>query len=451
MANRIVMHIDMNSYFASCEQQDNLAWRGKPIGVCEHLGGIIIAPSIEAKQWGIKTAMPVWEARKLYPKIILTPTNPDRYRKYTAKFLKVLSDYTDQIEKYSIDEAFVDLTKATNILKPNGKGGLMSVDPYSEAVLIAREIKRRITKEVGDWLKCSVGIAWNKLVAKIGSDMEKPNGLVVLRPEDKAMLYEKLKLTDIPGIAHRMQRRLNDLGIRTLLDLKNYPGSELVRQFGIMGYHLHQMGQLEGSWKENFAGTEDEPIKSMGHVYTIPQEFRKQNVLQPVLYILSEMVGRRLRASNLMGNIVSVYTHDSHSNYFGKSRKLGYFLNDGRDIFLEAISILSPLLSKYARTNFNSRMVGVTVAGLASNVHQQSLFKFYEKKKRLVAAMDKINEKYEDFTPQHFGKSQSGAGFTIARVPAFLARDIIRDSVGFGRMKEFTRAPVFNKTNAIKK
>ena len=111
----IIVHIDMNSYFATCEQQDNLEWRGKPLGVCEHLGGIIIAASIEAKKWGIKTGTPVWEARKLYPKIILTKTNPDRYRFYTARFLKVFADYTDKIEKYSIDEAFLDFTKACNI------------------------------------------------------------------------------------------------------------------------------------------------------------------------------------------------------------------------------------------------------------------------------------------------------------------------------------------------
>src|SRR5215510_9283195 len=147
---RIIMHIDMNSYFASVEQQDNLAWRGEPLGVCEHLGGIIIAASIEAKKLGIKTGTPVWEAKKIYPKIILTPTHPDRYRFYTARFLKVLSDYTDKLEKYSIDEAFVDVTRACNIVKPNAQGFWEPIDPFVEAQNIAKEIKRRVTKEVGD-------------------------------------------------------------------------------------------------------------------------------------------------------------------------------------------------------------------------------------------------------------------------------------------------------------
>ncbi len=425
---RIIFHIDMNSYFATVEQQDNAAWRGKPVGVCEHLGGIIIAASIEAKRWGIKTGTPVWEARKLYPKIILTPTHPDRYRFYTARFLKVFGDYTDDVEKYSIDEAFIDATKTCNIVRPDGSGGYIKVDPWVEAERIAREIKQRMKGEVGDWIRCSVGVAENKLLAKIGSDFHKPDGLTIFRPEDKAGLYQKLKLTDIPGIAKRMERNLNELGITTLAELRDYPPSLLVAHFGIMGYHLHKIGQLEGSWKEDFDSTLEEPIKSMGHMYTIPQAYRKQPVLRQVLYKLSEMVGARLRVNGLMGSIVHVYLNDAQYNGSGGSRKLGYFLDDGRDIYLEAMGTLMKQNDSLDFWQSNLYLIGVTVAGLAPAVEQQSLFPFYEKKKRLVQALDKINDKYEDFT--------------AARVPAFLARDIIRDSVGFGRMKEFKTSHV---------
>lgn len=470
---KIIMHIDMNSYFASCEQQDNLAWRNKPLGVCEHLGGIIIAPSIEAKRWGIKTGTPVWEARRLYPKIILVPTAPQRYRYYTGKFLKVLGDYTDQIEKYSIDEAFLDVTKACNIrrrclpletvpvrpptVEPTFAESTAAtpatgiennpwqlVDPFDEARAMAREIKRRITREVGDYLKVSIGIAWNKLVAKIASDMQKPDGLVVARPQDKENLYKKLQLTDIPGIAHSQERNLNMLGIKTLADLRDYPQSKLVAHCGIMGYHLYQMGQLEASWKEGF--DDNEPIKSMGHVYTIPQEYRARPILKPVLYKLSEMVGTRLRANGLMGDTVSVHVHDSGDNCYGRSHRLGYYVFDGREIYLEAMQILRTVFSASAALPSSAafpvadgnealpvnnsalspvpiKLVGVTVSGIADLERQQSLFPREEKQRRVVAALDRINEKYEDFT--------------VARVPAFLARDIIRDSIGFGRMKEF--------------
>ncbi len=437
------MHIDMNSYFASVEQQDTLAWRGQPVGVCEHLGGIIIAASVEAKKWGIKTGTPVWEARRLYPKIILTKTHPDRYRHYTAKFLKVFEDYTNDLDKYSIDEAFLDVTTICNITK-NG----VRQDPFVEAAVVAREIKQRMIGEVGDWLRCSVGIGTNKLIAKIASDMQKPDGLVVVRPEDKAMLYDKLQLTDIPGIGFRMERRLQQLGIKTLKDLRDYPKTKLIEQFGVPGYHLYNMGQLEGSWKEGFV---DEPLKSIGHMYTVAKEYRKPGVLEPVLYKLSEMVGARLRVNDMSGDVLHVHVHTmvkpgdflpendevktvqegfgrSYKNIecFGKSRRLGYQIQDGRDIFLEAMATLH--LLQLDTTGASLYLVGVTVASLQRSTNQQSLFRFENRKRPIMAALDKVNDKYGDFT--------------LARVPAFLARDIIRDSIGFGRMKEFKTSPV---------
>lgn len=418
----IIAHIDMNSYFASCEQQDNPAWRGKPIGVCEHLGGIIIAPSVEAKRWGIKTGTPVWEARKLYPKIILTKTNPDRYRFYTARFLKVFADYTDRIEKYSIDEAFLDLTLSCNI-RGFKDGILQQLDPWEEARRIAKDIKQRITNEVGDWIRCSVGISYSKLVAKIASDLQKPDGLVVVRPQDKDSLYERLVLTDIPGIGNRQEKNLNRLGITTLKELRDYPLTKLVTHFGIGGYHLHSMGQLEGSWKESFG--EDvvaSPMKSMGHMYTVPIEYRKQKILRPVLYKLSEMVAARLRANELMGNQIHAHAYNGAEVHAGRGAKIGYYVQDGRDIYLEALALLRATASLQELEN-QTYFVGVTVAGLKSYTPQASLFEDVPRRERLVTALDKINQKYEDFT--------------VARVPAFLARDIIRDSVGFGRMKEF--------------
>lgn len=112
---RVIIHLDMNSYFATVTQQDNIDWRGLPLGVCEHLGGIIIAASVQAKKWGIKTGTPVWEAKKLYPKIILTKTNPTAYRLYIARVIKVVSDYTNFVEQASIDELYADITKVCNV------------------------------------------------------------------------------------------------------------------------------------------------------------------------------------------------------------------------------------------------------------------------------------------------------------------------------------------------
>lgn len=446
---RIIMHIDMNSYFASCEQQDTPAWRGRPVGVCEHLGGIIIAPSVEAKRWGVKTGTPVWEAKKLCPRIILTTTNPDRYRYYTAKFLQVFEDYTASIERYSIDEAFLDLTKVCNIRKP-GSGLSASgnksfgVDPYAEAARIALEIKERVKREVGDYLRCSVGVGWSKLVAKIGSDMQKPDGLTVLRPADKPFLYRKLKLVDIPGIGHRQARRLASYGIRTLSDLRGCPRGDLVGWFGVMGHHLHSMGQLEGLWHEAFS--EAAPLKSVGHMYTVAQEFRTvPYVGEKVLYRLSEMVARRLRGLGLGGTAVASHVVGDAHLAFGGQVQLGTPTSSGQDIFASARQlILKELCGVWPE---RVHRVGVTAFGLVPCRAQLSLFPSVDRRKRLDVALDAINYKYrkEEWA---IARERAALGSTpgnrgndvILPCPAFFAQNIIHDSIGFGRMREFTVA-----------
>jgi DNA polymerase-4 len=444
----VILHIDMNSYFASVEQQDNVAWRGKPVGVCEHLGGIIIAASVEAKQWGIKTGTPVWEARKLYPKIILTKTHADRYRMYTARLIKILSDYTEHVEQYSIDEAFLDVTKVCNISLSAYQKINMAPDqlsPFVEAARIASEIKIRMKTEVGDWLRCSVGIAENKLLAKIASDLQKPDGVVVIVNQNtnkgtpcallspgksvlsplwltKNDLYSKLVLTDIPGIGHRQEKRLNELGIKTLAHLRDYPRSKLIAQFGIGGHHLYEMGQLESSWKPKVE--QDGEIKSIGHMYTLPQEFREKKFFVPVLYKLSEMVARRMRVQKLNGNILHFHIHDGSHECYGKSKKLGYRISDGREIFFESMKIFDTVIGSGSKPPpaGGFKLIGVTIAGLSESVNQLSLFDRDERSKRVVLSLDTINEKYGDFT--------------VCRVPVRLAGNAFRDSIGFGRIKE---------------
>ncbi|MBI5530182.1 MAG: DNA polymerase IV [Candidatus Doudnabacteria bacterium] len=425
----------MNSYFATAEQQDNPAWRGKVLGVCEHLGGIIIAASIEAKKWGIKTGTPVWEAKKIYPKIILTHTRAEAYRKYNRLLVKLVSDYTDKIEIASIDEVYLDLTKACNIRKVVSGELLVASNPFEEAVEIAKEIKQRMKTEVGDYLTCSVGIAENKLLAKIASDMQKPNGLTVIKNQELGIenqekqylehalvvtmdeLYKKLRLVDVPGIGRRMEKRLNALGIHTLLELKNFPQSLLVAAFGpIAGYHFYNMGQLRGSWKP--AVHQENDIKSIGHMYTLPQEFRQPKFFVPVLYKLCEMVGRRIRKKNLSGNIIIFYVRGQNYESYGESEKLSFYTDDGREIFSQCMRIFQRLSIKPGEF----KMIGITVAGLRPMQRQLSLFGTQERSARLTQALDKINSKYGDFT--------------VCRVPILAAGKVFRDSIGFGRVKE---------------
>ncbi len=486
----VILHLDMNSYFASVLQQDNPEYRGKVLGVCEHLGGIIIAASIEAKRWGIKTGTPVWEAKKLYPKIILTHTTAERFRFYTRRLVKLVSEYTDKVELYSIDEVFLDITACCNIKFPisnfqfpnnfqfqNFKyrnqiqtfimanwGDWVKAKPFEEAVKIALEIKQRMKKEVGDYLTCSIGIAENKVLAKIGSDLKKPDGIVVVMNQElgimsarggsasggnyelrqknvlvlrKEDLYHRLRLIDIPGIGERQEKNLNNLGIKTLLDLKNYPKSHLIARFGrITGHHLYNLGQLNSSWKSLVHQEQD--IKSIGHMYTLPKEYRRPEFFLPVLFKLCEMVARRLRRKNLEGNALNTFCYFGDHQSQGRSVNLGDYVSDGREIFRYAADIFktlnAPLAPSHSAGSGHAldkeggggvrefRMIGITVSNLRPRLGQLSLFGHRETLNSLLNALDKINDKYGEFT--------------VAHAPILATGKVFRDSVGFGRVKE---------------
>jgi len=410
----------MNSYFASVEQQDHPKWRGLPLGVCEHLGGIVIAASIQAKKWGIKTGTPVWEAKKLYPKVILTKASPDRYRYYHSLLVKIVSEYTDKLERYSIDEVFLDLTRVCNIRHPQ------RVEPFAEAARIAKAIKLQMKQLMGEHLTCSIGIAESKLVAKIASDLQKPDGLTVVRPEDKFKLYGILKLRDIPGIGYRMEKRLYALGINSLVDLRSYPRSRLVALFGLPGHHLYNLGQLEGSFIPEVQ--EDSEAKSIGHTYTLPKEFRQPEFLEPVLYKLSEMVASRLRKKWLAGRVLSAYLHTIDGRWLGKSAQFSFRVWEGREIFFQSRQIFKDL----GAGRIAAKLIGISVAGLGSALSQPDLFGFGVKQAKVARALDKINGKY--------------GSFTVCRAPVLKAKRVFQDSVGFGRLKEIGLAQKVGKT-----
>ncbi len=203
-----VLFIDMNSFFASCEQQTNYWLRGRPIAVCVYTGkyGCVIAPSIEAKKRGIKLGLRLNEAMKICPDLVPLETNPDKYRTYHLRIMNILKRYSDDVIPRSIDEAVVDLSSYKNI--------------YPDMVEVAKKIKYDILNEVGDYLKCSIGIAPNAFLAKLASDIEKPDGLTVINPENIDAVLKKLELTDFPGISTGMKNRLNNAGIYTPLELR---------------------------------------------------------------------------------------------------------------------------------------------------------------------------------------------------------------------------------------
>ena len=432
---RIILHMDMNSYFASVEQQANPHLRGRPVGVCEHLGGIIIAPSAEARLMGIKPGATVWEAIKIFPQIVLLPTDPDKYRHVTKKFLNILNDYSDDVEQYSIDEAFIDITRYTD-------------GDYRDARLLGMEIKQRLRLEIGEWVSASVGVGPNKLISKIAADLgtDHIDRLGIVRPQDISKLYDELALTDVPGIGRRIEKALHRLGIFTLKQLAVYPLGNLLNQFGIWGYVLRELANFRDT---SAVVTEEEPPKSFGHAYTVPKPLTSEREIRKLMFKLSDKVGRRMRKHGASGSIVHYFHSDRQYTSFGKQRKIRDFINEGRDIFrvawkiflssspfpaegggmegVSSLEISAPTYSPpYHGGELKLKIMGVSVSGLRWETGQDFLFEQYERPRRLAAIMDKINNKYGDYT--------------ITRARFYDAPDTwAKDTVGFGRTRSLNQ------------
>ena len=290
---RLICHIDMNSYFASVEQQSNPFLRGRPVGVCAYLHprGCIIAASVEAKQVGVKVGMTIEEAKKFAPDIVCVQNEPSKYRYVTSHIFALLHILTDRIEYYSIDEAFLDLT-----------GWYRDA---AEAAFAMSRVKRALRDEVGEWLRCSVGIAPTRFLAKFASDQRKPDGLVVFDQENYVAALD-VPVQEAWGIGFRMKRRLARLGIRTLIDLREASLTNLMQVFGMRGFSL--WANVHGVEHEPFAEPGTLP-KSIGHSYCVPRHISREGGIESVLTKLTERAGRRLRSHQLLAKRISIGVH----------------------------------------------------------------------------------------------------------------------------------------------
>ncbi len=338
---RTILHIDMNSYFASVAQQMNPFLRGKAIGVGGKPGtrGIIAAASREAKLRGVKTAMNAYEALRVCPELQIVDGDIDATLDCTRRFLKIFRRYTEAVEVFSIDEAFLDVSSPI----------ARSDRDRTEAISIARSIKRDLRAELGEYITCSIGIAPNKLLAKLASGLKKPNGLVVLYKDEIASsaqadsqrhaflslrhaflslrgngvteaisfqnLAKRTPTTALCGIGPRVGLRLQTLGINTIADLGRANVGQLIDEFGpVLGYKLHQMGQGEDN--SPVSALEPDP-KSFGNSYTLLKDSTDREELRQVLYALTVKITARMRSEGFAARTVSGliryhnFTHES--------------------------------------------------------------------------------------------------------------------------------------------
>ena len=223
MGQRHILHCDCNCFYASVEMQEHPELRGKSIAVCgdpEARHGIVLTASYPAKRMGVKTGMPIWEAKQHCRDLIIVPASYGKYQKYSGYVREVFNDYTDQVESFGLDEAWLDIT---------GSVGL-----FGSPVKIAKEISVRIKRELG--ITVSIGVSFNKITAKLGSDYKKPDAITVIEPDTYKQIVYPLPVGDLLYVGNATQRKLGSYGIRTIGQLAETNPEVLKGWFGVMGY-----------------------------------------------------------------------------------------------------------------------------------------------------------------------------------------------------------------------
>lgn len=376
--NRVILHLDQNAFFASVEQQAKPELRGKPIAVVGAAHRTVITTaSYEARAFGVRTGMAIWEGKRACPDLIIVRGDNKKYTYTSARVVEMMREYTPLVEPFSIDEAFLDVTHSLKL--------------FGSAENIAYQLKAKIKHSFG--ITCSIGIAPNKLLAKLASDMEKPDGLTVISPDQVKRVLEQMPVGELCGVGKKLQKQLLlYCNIRTCGELGRCDETVLVRRFGIIGSVLKRMGQgIDDS--PVVPMEEEEQVKSVGHSMTLPRDIEDRGQILKRLLQLSEMVGRRARKYGLAGKTVSVYVRlgDFFSN-LQKQSTLNRHINLSDEIYQAAVRLYDTL-----KVDQPVRLLGISLSNLREGDETQpSLFEENRKKEQLTKAMDAVNNRFGD-------------------------------------------------------
>ncbi|BAI79971.1 DNA polymerase IV [Deferribacter desulfuricans SSM1] len=368
----MIMCIDMDAFFASVEQASNPLLRGKPVAV---IGAkertVVTTASYEARKYGVKTGMSKFEAMRLCPRIVLVVGNNRKYTYVSKQIYNFLLTITSDVEMYSVDEAFLDLSS-------------VNLPPEDVAFMIKSFIKSKFG------ITCSIGVGSNKLIAKMASGINKPDGFCYVPREKNKDFIDSFPISKIWGVGRRLAKRFENLGIFSTKDLRDFGVDSLVEMFGKNGYKLYAMAN--GEYFEG-VNTNEEPVKSIGHSMTLPMDIFNMDELSPYLLQLCEMVSERARQNRVSGKRLFVVIRDTDMKSFGKSYTLPFFTSATHHIYDFAKKIIEDFdISK------GVRLVGVSLGKLVHDaVCLQNIFED-ERKSKLYRAMDKINKKYGSFS-----------------------------------------------------
>ena len=325
MKERVILHSDMNSCYASIEVLHRPGLRGKPVAVGgdpELRHGIVLAKTPEAKRCGVKTGMALWEARQICPDIIFVPPHYDRYMRFSGLAREIYGEYTNKVEPFGLDESWLDVTESTGI---RGSGEV-----------IAEEIRNRMKRELG--ITVSVGVSWNKIFAKFGSDYRKPDAVTVIDRDNYHELVWGAPASDLLYVGRATGRKLKDVGIRTIGDIANAEEEFLYSRLGKMGRVLSAFARGEDRTPVAQIGSRA-PVKSIGNGITAPRDLNSYEDVEIVVYLLAESVGARLREHSLAAATIEIDIRDSGLYSFSRRRSVSIPTNINSDIARYAMSL----------------------------------------------------------------------------------------------------------------
>ncbi len=372
MPDPTILHVDLDAFFAAVEQRDRPELRGRPVvvgGGGPNDRGVVSAASYEARVFGIRSAMPLRTAAALCPDAVFLPVDGRKYDQVSGEVMAILRRFTPLVEPVSIDEAFLDVTGSRALF---GDGGA-----------IARRIKEAVRSEVS--LTASVGVGPTKLVAKVASDLRKPDGLVVVEPGTEAAFLEPLPISRLWGVGPATAAVLREYGVATIGDLARLPEDVLVRRFGPHGAALHD--RAVGRDADPVAGRD--PAKSIGHEHTFDHDTSDRETLERTLLAMAEGVSARLRGAGLRARTVTVKVRDSSFRTITRQRTLEEPTDLTEPIWRAALMLAEPELR-----GIRVRLIGVTASHF-DEPPQLALFREEdERRRRLVGATDAIRTRW---------------------------------------------------------
>jgi len=368
---RWIIHVDMDAYFAAVEQRDNPAFLGKPVIIGGQSGrGVVSTASYEARKYGITSAMPMVEAHRRCPMGIFLPPNMTKYAHVSDQIRQIFDFFSPTVEPLSMDEAFLDVTGMEYL--------------YPDITTIARQIKDRIKRELN--LTASAGVATNKFLAKLASDLEKPDGLVVIRPGEEIDLLAPMSVKKLWGVGTATARILKNLTIETIEDLRHTDLKLLEHHLGTCSLELYNL-----AW-----GRDDRPVlpdreaKSIGNETTFTIDLWSKDEIRGVILALAGKVGWRLRKAGLWGRTITVKVRFSSFRTITRSVTLPSALSLDETIFQTAWDMIRKI-----PLHEGVRLLGVTVSKLGQGNVQLSLFdEIDERQEKVAAVMDKLKDKF---------------------------------------------------------